>query len=193
MAKQTLEIEVPDGQKAVWKNGRVCFEPLNPMECIKTVDDAVKYLVDNDMCHDLINEWSATVDGSYSQKLCAYRIVVAALTNNEERHLTTGERWFPVVQFCRPDCIKNCYGDEVIGRIRSEGKLYVVVGGSALGGASAGLGRFFSDDGVSHSYTAVGFRSVSSREVAEYISKQFGRLLFDIHYGGTNCDWRWIS
>ena len=29
--KQTIEIEVPDGKKAVWKDGRVIFENINPL------------------------------------------------------------------------------------------------------------------------------------------------------------------
>ena len=28
--KQTIEIEVPDGKKAVWKDGRVVFEDIEP-------------------------------------------------------------------------------------------------------------------------------------------------------------------
>lgn len=39
----------------------------------------------------------------------------------------------------------------------------------------------------------IGFRSVSRREIAEHISKYFGRLLFEVHYGGVNCDWKWIN
>ena len=30
MMKQTIEIEVPDGKKAVWKDGKVVFEDLKP-------------------------------------------------------------------------------------------------------------------------------------------------------------------
>ena len=30
MKKQTLEIEVPDGKKAVWKDGKVVFEDIKP-------------------------------------------------------------------------------------------------------------------------------------------------------------------
>ena len=30
MKKQTIEIEVPDGKKAVWKDGRVVFEDIKP-------------------------------------------------------------------------------------------------------------------------------------------------------------------
>lgn len=195
MAKQTIEIEVPEGKKAVWdeKHGRIEFVAVNRMEDIKTFDDAVDYLKENNMCHDLIKEYKYAPAGSYSEALAAYRIVVAALTNNEKRHLTTGELWFPVVQFCRPEDIKNCYGKEVIGYIESEGQKYAVVGGSAYYGTDAGLGYFTSDGGVSHSSAYVGFRSVSSKEVAVHISKYFGRLLFEIHYGGVNCNWQWVE
>ena len=192
MAKQTIEIEVPDGKRAVWKDGKVCFEPVNPMELIKTVEDAARYLAENNLCPELLLELSETVDGTYGQALCEYRVVVAALTNNEQRHLTTGERWFPVVQFCRPKDIKNCFGKKLLGYIESEGEKYAVVGGHAHNGANAGLGNFFSNGGVSGSWANVGFRSVSSKEVAEYISSQFGQLLFQVHYGGVNCDWRWV-
>lgn len=193
MSKQTIEIEVPDGMRAVWKNGKVEFISINPLEEIKTVVDAVKYLEQHDLCPRLIEEYVNTPVGSYSRRMCEYRIVVAALTNNEKRHLTTGERWYPVVQFCRPKDKKNCYGNTVVGTIESEGERYLVVGGSAHNGAGAGLGAFVSNAGVSDSWTLVGFRSVSSKEVAEHISKYFGRLLFDVHYGGTNCDWYWID
>lgn len=193
MIKQTIEIEVPDGMKAVWKDGKICYEPINPMECIKTVEDAANYLAKNNLCPELLLELSETLDGTYGQTLCEYRVVVAALTHNEKRHLKTGECWFPVVQFCRPKDIKNCWGKEVLGYIKSEGEKYAVVGGHAYYGSYAGLGSFDSHDAVSYSWATVGFRSVSSKEVAKYISKQFGRLLFEAHYGGVNCDWEWID
>lgn len=160
---------------------------------IKKVGDAIRYLNDNNMCYELIDEYRECPDGSYSKKLCEYRIIVAALTNNEERKLKTGDCWFPIVQFCEIGKEKNCWGNKRIGTIEHDGKKYVIVGGHAHGGTRAGLGGFHSDGGVSGSYAHVGFRSVSSREIAEYISEQFGRLLFDIHYGGVNCDWEWVD
>ena len=36
--KQTIEIEVPDGKKAVWKNGKVIFEDIKP-QLPKTWDE----------------------------------------------------------------------------------------------------------------------------------------------------------
>ena len=69
----------------------------------------------------------------------------------------------------------------------------LIVGGSAANGGYAGLGDFLSDHGVSHSAATVGFRSVSSRKIAEHISKYFGRLVFDLMYGESNCDYEWID
>lgn len=160
---------------------------------IKTIDDAIEYLKSNNMCYDLIEEYHYAPEGSYSETLAAYRIVVAALTNNEGRKLKTGDCYFPVVQFCEIGKEKNCWGSKKIGTIKHDGKKYAVVGGHANYGTSAGIGAFLSYDGVSYSWTHVGFRSVSSKEIAQYISEQFGRLLFEVHYGGVNCDWKWVD
>lgn len=193
-----IVIEVPQGQTAKVNkqadgNVLVTFENVEHWKFIKSVDDAVKYLASKCMCLDLLEEFQNAPSGSYSEKLAAYRIVVAALTNNEERHLTTGERWFPVVQFCKPGKEENCWGKEIIGTIESEGQKFTVVGGYAHDSAYAGLGSFHSDYGVSDSWHVIGFRSVSRHEIAEHISKYFGRLLFEVHYGGVNCDWKWIN
>lgn len=196
MAK--VEIEVPNGKIAnvdYQSNGNVLvtFEDVEHWKLIKSVDDAVKYLASKCMCIDLIEEFQNAPSGSYSEKLAAYRIVVAALTNNEEHHLTTGERWFPIVQFCKPGKEKNCWGNKVIGTIESEGQRFTVVGGHAYDGTYAGLGYFDSSYGVSNSSAYIGFRSVSRREIALHISEYFGALLFDIHYGGLNCSYKWVN
>lgn len=162
---------------------------------ITTIKDAVDYLIKKGICKNLIAEYVNLYSHQpYIAKVLEYQIVVAALTNNEERHLTTGERWYPVVQFCRPQDRKNCWGNVYLGTIESEGEIYDVMGGTADDGGGAGLGYFRSGLGVSVSDSYFGFRSVStSREIAEHISKYFGKLLFEVHYGGTNCDWKWIK
>ena len=195
MKKQVIEIEVPDGKKAVWENGAIKFVPEGPhWKFITTFGDALFY-VKNYLpeCEDLITSYTKAMPDSYELSVVCYRIVVAALTNNEKRHLTTGDKWYPIVQFCRLEDKKNCWGNIWIGTIESEGAIYSVVGGSAADGAFAGLGFFYSDSGVSYSYTVLGFRSVSSKEIAQHISTYFGRLLFDVCYGGTNCDWEWVK
>ena len=193
MAKQVLEIDVPDGKKAIWKNGRVVFEDVDTMESIKTIEDAAQFLTDKRICEDILDSLYRLPKYSFEWKIAAYRAVVAAVTYNEQRYLTTGERWYPTIEFCRPGKLKNCHGDIVVGRIKSEGEEFDVVGGSASYGSSAGLGHFYSVDGVSGAWACLGFRSVGSKKAALYISKQFGKLLFEVSYGGINCDWRWMA
>lgn len=191
-------IEVPKGQIAKVNkqsdgNVLVTFENIEHWKLIKSVDDACAYLRKKGICENLLKEYEYALSGSYTEKVAAYRIVIAALTDNEERHLTTGERWFPVIQFCKLGKEKNCCGDEILGTIKSEGQKYTVVGGHADGGASVGLGYFNLVGAVSNSWTNVSFQSVSRREIAVHLSKYFGRLLFEIDYAGVNCDWEWIN
>ena len=193
--KQTIEIEVPDGKKAVWENGVIKFVPEVPhWKSITTFNDALIYVRDYlPECEDLLISYNKSALNSYERKVVSYRIVVAALTNNEKRHLTTGDKWYPVVQFCLPKDKNNCWGNVLIGTIESEGEKYSVVGGDATSDVYAGLGGFDSSSGVTNSSGIVGFRSVSSKEIAQHISTYFGKLLFEVHYGGTNCDWKWIQ
>lgn len=193
MAKQVLEIEVPDGKKAVWKDGHVVFKDVDTIESIKTIEDAIQFLLKEKIGDDILNTISKLPTNSFEWKVAAYRAVVAAVTYNEQRHLTTGERWFPTIEFCRPEKLTNCYGDTIVGRIESEGEEFGVVGGKAFSGTRTGLGGFNSVDSRSYAWADLGFRSVGSKEAAQYISKQFGKLLFEVSYGGTNCDWRWMA
>lgn len=191
-------IEVPEGQiakvnKQLDGNVLVTFENVEHYKLIKCIDDACAYLKKKGICEHLLKEYGHTLSGSYTEKVAAYRIVIAALTDNEERHLITGERWFPVVQLCKFGKESNCQGNRIIGHIKSEGQIYTVVGGSAINGSTAGLGNFHSDGAVSASWSDVGFRSVSRKEIAEHLSKYFGRLLFEVDYAGVNCDWKWID
>ena len=195
MKKQVIEIEVPDGKKAVWKDGAIRFVPEEPhWKSITTFEDAYLYVKNNlPECEYLIISYNKTPLSSYEHIIVCYRIVVAALTNNEKRHLTTGDIWHPIVQFCRPKDKRNCCGDILIGTIESEGERYSVVGGHAYNGGPAGLGSFYSRTSVSYSHAGIGFRSVSSKEIAEHISTYFGKLLFEVQYGGTNCNWKWVE
>ena len=162
-------------------------------DLVKDFDSAVRYLNYKKLCSDLLQEYAIAPPNSYSSKVAAYRIVVAALTCNEKRSLTKGERWYPVVQFCKPGKESNCLGKKVIGKIQSEGEEYNIVSGAAVSGGDVGLGYFHSNGGVSDSWAMVGFRSVSSSCVAEHIAEYFGRLLFEVHYGGLNCNWKWLN
>ena len=163
---------------------------------ITTIKDAVDYLKKKEMCRNLIIEYAYAKLYSYQSyitKVLEYQIVVAALTNSEELYLTKGKIWYPITYFCYYEN-KEKFKDLIqIGTIEEEGRKYFVFGSTASNGGLAGLGYFYSIDGVSHSYSIIGLRAVSSKEIAEHISKYFGKLVFEIQYGGTNCKWKWIE
>lgn len=191
-----MEIEIPDrkSRKKISRDGdtiSIKFVDADICERVKTLNDAIK--IAKKSYPGLYKKWENADSGSYEENLYAYRIVVAALTNNEKSHLVSGDRYIPYVDFCDPGKEKNCDGDTIIGHIESEGRKFTVVGGDAYCGSGAGLGDFASSRGVSLSLSSVGFRSVSSRKIAEHISKYFGRLVFDLMYGAANCDYRWID
>ena len=51
MKKQTLEIEVPDGKKAVWKDGKVVFEDIEPQLPNTWEEFCKSYPVNNSECY----------------------------------------------------------------------------------------------------------------------------------------------
>ena len=67
---------------------------MKSMESIKTIDGAINFLEKHEICNDILNTLHHLPKHLYEWKVAAYRAVVAAVTHNEQRHLTTGECWF---------------------------------------------------------------------------------------------------
>ena len=72
---------------------------------------------------------------------------------------------------------------EIIGKIRSEGTLYDVLGGYADYGDSDGLGYFGSSNGVGGACANVGFLGCANEEIAQHFGKYFGMLITEAKYG----------
>lgn len=72
---------------------------------------------------------------------------------------------------------------EVIGKIKSEGEEYNVLGGRAYPGGAASLGRFYSDDGVGYASANFGFLGCANKEIAQHLGKYFGMLITEAKYG----------
>ena len=72
---------------------------------------------------------------------------------------------------------------EVIGKIKSKGEEYNVLGGDAYYGGYAGLGDFDSDDGVGSATANVGFLGCANKEIAQHLGKYFGMLITEAKYG----------
>ena len=71
---------------------------------------------------------------------------------------------------------------EVIGKIKSEGEKYNVLGGGADNGGDAGLGYFYSYNGVGSAFTDVGFLGCANKEIAQHLGKYFGMLITTAKY-----------
>ena len=72
---------------------------------------------------------------------------------------------------------------EVIGKIKSEGKEYNILGGVASNGGYAGLGDFRSNDGVGPANANFGFLGCANKEIAQHLGKYFGMLITEAKYG----------
>ena len=72
---------------------------------------------------------------------------------------------------------------EVIGKIKSEGEEYNVLGGFANTGCSAGLGSFSSSDGLGNAHAIIGFLGCANKEIAQHLGKYFGMLITEAKYG----------
>lgn len=72
---------------------------------------------------------------------------------------------------------------KVIGKIKSEGEEYNVLGGLADSGGFAGLGVFLSNAGVGNAYADVGFLGCANEEIAQHLGKYFGMLITEAKYG----------
>ena len=73
---------------------------------------------------------------------------------------------------------------EVIGRIKNEEEEYYVIGGSARDcGGLAGLGSFYSIDGIGYAAANIGFLGCANKEIAQHLSRYFGMLITESKYG----------
>ena len=72
---------------------------------------------------------------------------------------------------------------EVIGKIKSEGEEYNVLGGYVINCGVAGLGGFGSCAGVGHADANVEFLGCANKEIAQHFGKYFGMLITEAKYG----------
>lgn len=118
-------------------------------------------------------------------------IIRKALNLGQDLHLTKDSKdyytYYPYNPFVTKsstyyESMINSCKMEVIGKIKSEGEEYNVLGGGAYTGI-AGLGNFDSDSGVGFADTAVGFLGCAYKEIAQHLGKYFGMLITEAKYG----------
>lgn len=120
-------------------------------------------------------------------------IIRKALNLGQDLHLTKNPEgsyiYYPYNPFVTENSIyyeREFKSDrmKVIGKIKSEGEEYNVLGGSAHdGGGLAGFGGFYSNDSVGYAPTNIGFLGCANREIAKHLGKYFGMLITEAKYG----------
>lgn len=181
MAKQTIEIECPEGMKAVFneKTQKIEFVLIDPKEKIRTVEDALYEVFPTKSNFIEIIEIAHSLNLS---KFIQLQVVLKALNGPDFKwNLIKGTVWYPLVRFIREDCVsKEMYiNEKIIEYFKYEGTLYVLVGGGAYSGGLTGLGTFSSFNGVGHANTSVGLLSCKDKATACYASEHFGKLIFE--------------
>lgn len=127
-----------------------------------------------------------------SAAMSQLNIVRKALNLGQDLHLTKDPKdsyiYCPYNVFITKDSIYykteiNSGKFEIIGKIKSEGKEYYVLGNYAYNNGYPGLGSFVSHQGVSTSDgTHNGFLGCASNEIAQHFGKYFGMLIIEAMY-----------
>jgi hypothetical protein len=172
----TIQIEVPEGKKAVWKNGVLTLvdeeKPKNVMERIKTIDDAIKELgEDNILVKQLDNFCKRDTDESVQDygDILAYlqlRIICAALNEGWKPKFMKNEvRWYPWFYL---------YTAQEIEEMDEEARARVVYRSYSNAGSSDGVSFSVASVDSSIAYANFGFRlAFRTSELARYAGEQF--------------------
>ena len=113
-------------------------------------------------------------------------IIRKALNLGQDLHLTKGSPlYYPYNPFVTKS--SSYYNNEinlgrmkVIGKIKSEGEEYNVLGGGTC--KSISLGNFISSDSIGSADAGVGFLGCASQEIAQHFGKYFGMLITEAKY-----------
>lgn len=150
--------------------GKELFKPKNVMERVKTFDDALKELGDdNQLVKEYYERWQLVGDKDVSKDYVAYlklRIITAALNEGWEPEFIPGERrWAPYFLLYTKEEYEKLNDDVRARVVYRSGSVADVVGGVSF--ASAGYDSAY----VSAS---VGSRlAFKSEKLAEYAGMQF--------------------
>ena len=129
-------------------------------------------------------------------------IIRKALNFGQDLHLTKDPEnsyiYYPHNPFVTKSstCYKSDINSgimEVIGKIKSEGEEYNVLGGSADTAGAAGLGYFASYSGVGDALAIIGFLGCANKEIAKHFGKYFGMLITEAKYGSIINDFEIVE
>lgn len=198
--KQTIEIEVPDGKKAVWNNGKIEFVDVKVMELLKNSKDPEDDLMDiitrevnegdGDDLLDLYNEYMDAPEDTHIESIAKLKLFLAYLNKGHKFDLISGGVYFPYIKFYRKD--KLLKDETVIEWFEYKENVYALVGGCAVNDSCAGLAYFGSSHGIGASCFYCGFLACRDKETAQFVATTFAKLLFDVNYGSL-IDYKWLD
>ena len=126
-----------------------------------------------------------------SSAMFKLNIIRKALNLGHDLHLTKDPKGSHLYYPCSPfvtessDYYKselNSGEMEVIGKSKSEGTLYKVLGGRAVYCGGTGFGCFIPYDSVCFADAVVGFLGCANEEIAKHFGKYFGMLITEAKY-----------
>lgn len=205
--KQTIEIEVPDGKKAVWNNGKIEFIDVDVIELLKDSKNAEKellkiiqnYLEENED-PEIKNLYD---DYKYVYNKCVYdrdtchliqvaklKLFLAYLNKGYKFYLIYEKVYYPFVKFYLNSKLPE--NEKAIGHFSYKGNTYALVSGQAYYDANAGLTNFDLYNGLGSSYSYCGFLACKDCKTAQFVATTFGKLLFDVNFGSL-IKYEWLD
>ena len=158
---------------------------------IKTFENACEALGLNYDIISIITKDIATFSRA-SAAMFKLNIIRKALNLGQDLHLTKDPEgsyiYYPYNPFVTKSSTYykseiNSGEMEIIGKIKSEGKEYNVLGGSATLSINAGLGSFAPNNSVCFSNAYIGILGCANKEIAQHFGKHFGMLITEALYG----------
>lgn len=157
---------------------------------IKTLENACEALELNYGIISIVAKDVATFSRA-SAAMFKLNIIRKALNLGHDLHLTKNPEdsciYYPYNPFVTESSTYyeselNLGKMEVIGKVKSEGTLYNVLGGGVYNGGLAGLGCFSSCNDVGYVDARFGFLGCASKEIAQHFGKYFGMLITEAKY-----------
>ena len=160
---------------------------------IKTFEDAVKALGLN---MDFVNFALCNIkniEGGFGKHLVAiYKldIIRKALNGADWKpKMTEGNIYYGWVRFYIPN--KKPSDKKTIAAFKADGQKYLLVGGFRDYGYCDGLGNLNYRLGYSYSCADISLLCCKSPEIAQYMSEQFGKIIFDACYAQHIGSYEW--
>ena len=158
---------------------------------IKTLENACEALGLDYSIISIVTKDIATFSKA-SAAMFKINIIRMALNLGQDLHLTKDPEGSYIYYPYNPFVTKSStyYKSEinsgkmkVIGKIKSKGEEYNVLGGFINVGGLVGLGGFDSTSGVGHAAATIGFLGCANKEIAQHLGKYFGMLIIEAQYG----------